>query len=175
MDKQTLDQMWDNMRQKYGIYLRLLEVIPENRFHANPVQGMRTPTELVVHTSGSVVRNTAQGVAKGEITAVELSEDSIASGLATKTDVISFAGVCWNDADAAVASIGDAELGAMVPTPWDVTLPGWIHFNILSDEFLHHRGQLYTYARVCGSEPPFLWSFRDNSPAFRPSEGSWVQ
>ena len=171
MDKRTLDPMWDNIRWKYGIYLRLLEVIPEDQFHANPVQGMRTPAELVVHTSGSVVRNTAQGVAKGEITAVEPAEDSIASGLATKADVISFARVCWDDADNAVASIGDAELGAMVPTPWDFTLPGGMYFHMLNDEFLHHRGQLYAYARVCGAEPPSLWSFPDNSPGFRPPQG----
>ena len=166
MDKQTLEKAWNLTRQKYGIYLRLLEVIPDDRFHTHPVQGMRTPTEMVVHTSGSLVRNIAQGVAKGEITADESSEDSIASGLATKADVISYARACWEEADAAVASIGDAELSAIVPTPWDMTMPGWVLFNVLSDEFLHHRGQLYAYARVCGVEPPYIWSFDDNAPEF---------
>ena len=172
MDKQTLDPLWDNMRWKYGIYLRLLEVIPEDQFHANPVQGMRTPAELVVHTSGSIVRNAAQGVANGEVIAMEPSEDSIASGLATKADVISFARACWDDAEAAVASIGDAELGAMVPTSMGMSLPGWILLQILREEFLHHRGQLYVYARACGAEPPILWSFPDNPPGFRPPQGS---
>ena len=170
MNKQTLDKVWDQIRQKYGIYLRLLEVMPDDQFHANPVQGMRTPTEMVVHTSGALVRNIAQGIAKGEVTADESSEESIATGLANKADVVSFARACWDAADAAVASIGDAELSAMVPTPWDMTLPGWVLFNILSDEFLHHRGQLYAYARVCGAEPPYIWSFDDNSPEFAPHD-----
>ena len=168
MNKQTLQKVWDQTRQKYGVYLRLLDVIPDDQFRSNPVQGMRTPTEMVVHTSGSLLRNITQGIARGEVTADEASEDTVASGLASKADVVSFARTCWEEADAAVASIGDAELSALVPTPWDMTLPGWVLFNVLSDEFLHHRGQLYAYARVCGSEPPFIWSFGDNAPEFAP-------
>ena len=169
VDKQTLNQVWDQIRQKYGVYLRLLAAIPGDRYHSHPVPGMRTPTELVVHTSGSILRDIAQGVAKGAITADESSEAKVASGLATKADVISFARTCWDQANAAVAATGDAELAAMVPTPWEMTFPGWVGFNILNDEFLHHRGQLYTYARLCGAEPPFLWGFAENAPEFRPS------
>jgi uncharacterized damage-inducible protein DinB len=39
---------------------------------------------------------------------------------------------------------------------------------MLSDEFLHHRGQLYVYARAAGGEPPFVWSFDKNAPEFAP-------
>jgi len=169
VDKQMLSQVWDQIRQKYGIYLRLLEVIPEDRYHSHPVPSMRTPAELVAHISGSVVRGIAQGVAKGAITADESSEGKVASGLTTKRDVTSFARKCWDLANAAVAGIGDAELKAMVSTPWGMTFPGWVGFNILNDEFLHHRGQLYAYARLCGAEPPFIWGFGENAPAFRSS------
>jgi uncharacterized damage-inducible protein DinB len=88
--------------------------------------------------------------------------------LKTKADLIAFARKCWDQANAAVAGIGDAQLQAMVPTPWGMTFPGWVGFNILNDEFLHHRGQLYAYARLCGVEPPFIWGFKDNAPEFRP-------
>ncbi len=168
MNKQTLDQIWDLTRQKYGVYLRVIEAIPKDRFHIRPIDGMRTPTELVVHTSG-LLRMIAQGVAKGEITADERSDSDIAGGLATRADVIAFARECWDDASAAVASIGDAELAAMVPTPWEVTFPGHFQFTVLSDEFVHHRGQLYVFARACGAEPPFVWSFGDNAEEFRPA------
>jgi hypothetical protein len=168
MDQQTLTQVWDLMRQKYGIYLRVLDAIPADRFHAHPIEGMRTPAQLVAHTSGSIVRDIAQGVAKGAITADESSEGDVAGGLASKDDVLAFARACWTAADEAVASIGDAELQAMVPTPWNMTFPGWIGFNILNDEFMHHRGQLYAYARACGAEPPFMWGFEANDPGFRP-------
>ena len=169
MDKQALDQVWDQIRQKYGVYLRLLEAIPEDRYHTHPVPGMRTPAELVAHVSGTVVRDTAQGVAKGEITANEASEATVAADLRTKAAIIAFARKCWSEASAAVARIGDAQLSAMVPTPWQMTFPGWVGFNIMSDEFLHHRGQLYAYARLCGIEPPFIWGFADNAPEFRPT------
>jgi uncharacterized damage-inducible protein DinB len=170
VDKKMLIQEWDQMRQKYGVYLRLLEAIPENRYHSNPVPGMRTAAELAVHVSRTVVRDIARGVAKGKITVDEASEDRVASGLKTKADVISFAKDCWSQANAAVAATGDAQLSAMVPTPWEMTFPGWVGFSIMRDEFHHHRGQLSVYARICNVEPPFIWGFEDNAPEFGPAK-----
>jgi uncharacterized damage-inducible protein DinB len=169
VDKQALTQLWDQIRQKYGVYLRLLEVLPEDRLRSHPVPGMRTPAELITHVSGTVIRDIACGIAKGAITADESSEAKVAAGLATRKDLISFARKCWDQASAAVAATGDAQLKAMVPTPWNMTFPGWVGFNILNDEFLHHRGQLYAYARMCGVEPPFIWGFGENAPEFRPA------
>jgi uncharacterized damage-inducible protein DinB len=169
MDQQTLNQVWDQIRQKYGVYLRVLEAIPEERYHSHPVPGMRTPAEMAVHISGTIVRDIAQGVAKGAITADESSEAKVASGLRTKRDLLAFARQCWDQANAAVTTTGEAQLKAMVPTPWGMTFPGWVGFNILGDEFLHHRGQLSAYVRLCGSEPPFIWGFKDNAPDFRPA------
>lgn len=169
MNKTALAGMWDQMRQKYGIYLRLLEAIPEDRLHAHPVPGMRTPAELAVHTSGTVVRDNAQGVAKGAITANESSEGSVADRLRTRADLIAYARQCWKDADAAVARIGDAQLSAIVPTPWNMSFPGYVGFFLMNDEFVHHRGQLYAFARACGVAPPFLYSFEQNDPEFAPA------
>lgn len=169
MDRQALDRAWDQIRQKYGVYLRVLEAIPADRYQTHPVSGMRSPAELVVHVSGTVIRDIAQGVAKGEITATETAEARTAAELGSRAELIAFAHRCWDQADAAVATIGDAQLAAMVPTPWHFSLPGWAAFNMMTDEFLHHRGQLYAYARACGAEPPFMWSFGENAPEFRPS------
>jgi hypothetical protein len=76
---------------------------------------------------------------------------------------------CWDDANTAVTTIGDAELNAMVSTPWNMKFPGWVGFDIMNDEFLHHRGQLAVYARVVGTQPPFIWGFQDNAPEYRPA------
>lgn len=168
MDKAVLDQMWDQFRQKYGVYLRLLETIPADRYTSHPVPGMRTPAELAVHVSGTVVRDIAEGVAKGEITADESSEAKTAAGL-DKAGLLAYARRCFEQADAAVKRIGDAELAAMVPTPWKSTWPGYVAFFVLMDEFMHHRGQLYAFARCCGAEPPFMWGYADNAPEFRPA------
>jgi len=165
-----LDQLWDQMRQKYGIYLRLLEAIPQDRLSSHPVPGMRTTAELAVHLSRTVVRDMAQGVAKGKIEADEGSENKTAVGLKTKAALIAFAKDCWKDANVAVAALGDAQLNAMVPTPWDKSFPGWVGFAIMQDEFMHHRGQLYVYARLFGVKPPDMYSASENAPEFRPAE-----
>jgi uncharacterized damage-inducible protein DinB len=169
MNKAALDQMWDQFRQKYGVYLRLLEAIPEDRYATHPVPSMRTPAELAVHISGSVVRDIAEGVAKGRITADESSEDRTAAELGNKAALVDFARHCFEQADAAVKRIGDAELEAMVPTPWNKTWPGFVAFHVLHDEFMHHRGQLYAFARCCGAEPPFMWGYADNAPEYQPA------
>ena len=170
MNKPAFGQAWDQFRQKYGVYLRLLESIPEERFYSHPVAGMRSPAELAVHMSGTVVRDITQGIAKGEITADESSEAKVASDLGNKAAVIGFAKQCWSAANAAAATIDDARLNAIVPTPWNMAFPGWVGFNVLNDEFVHHRGQLYAYARACDVEPPFMWGFADNASEFRPAQ-----
>ncbi|HEX5387693.1 MAG TPA: DinB family protein [Gemmatimonadales bacterium] len=169
MEKRVFDQVWDQTRQKYGIYLRLLEAMPEACYFSFPIPAMRTPAELMVHVSATIIRDIAQGVAKGNITADEASEGRIAKELGKKAALIAFARECWELADAAVARIGPAELSATVPTPWGKSFPGWVAFNIQGDEFLHHRGQLYAYARACGVAPPSIYSFAENAPEFRPS------
>ena len=168
MNRQWLDGMWDHMRQKYGIYLRVLDAIPADQFHANPIADMRTPAQLVVHTSGSILRDIAEGVASGTIGADEGGEDEVASGLVTKSDVIAFARDCWARADAAIAKVDDAQLAGGVENPWGMALNGTFAMVILNDEFLHHRGQLFAFARACGGEPPFRWGFGDNPEGFQP-------
>ncbi|MBT8337581.1 MAG: DinB family protein [Gemmatimonadetes bacterium] len=168
MNRQWLDGMWDHMRQKYGIYLRVLDAIPADQFHQNPIADMRTPAQLVVHTSGSILRDIAEGVASGTIGADEGGEDTVASGLTTKDDVIAFARDCWARADAAIAKVGDEQLSGGVENPWGMQLNGTFAMVILNEELLHHRGQLFAYVRACGAEPPFLWGFGDNPEGFRP-------
>lgn len=165
-----LTQMWDQTRQKYGIYLRVLDIIPEDKLHTNPAPGMRTPAQLVAHVSGTVLRDIAEGVARGEITADEGAEAGVAGDLKTRADLQAFARTCWEQADAAVGRIGDAELQAVVNTPWGMSFPGAAGFYLQNEEFMHHRGQLFVFARLCGAtNPPFIYSYGDNAPEFRPA------
>ena len=170
MNQQALAQMWDQFRQKYGVYVRLVEGFPEAQYHTHPVPGLRTFAEQVTHMSGTIVRDIAAGIAKGAITVAEAAEADAAKSLTGKPAMHAYLKRCWDDANAAVASIGDAQLAATVSTPWDMSFPGWVGFNILSDEFLHHRGQLVAYARICGVQPPFIWGFQDNAPEYRPAQ-----
>lgn len=168
MNRQWLDGMWDHMRQKYGMYLRTLDAIPADQFGSRPVPNMRTPTEMVVHTSGSIVRDIAEGVASGTIGADEGGEDGVVAGLTTKDEVLDYARACWARADAAMSKVGDDQLHGAVANPWNMPLNGMFALAILNDEFLHHRGQLYAYVRACGGEPPFMWGFQENPDGFQP-------
>ena len=169
MNKEWLDGMWDFMRQKYGIYLRVLDAIPAERFHDHPVPGMRTPAQMVVHTSGSILRDIAEGIASGEIAADEAGEHEVAARLESKEQVVDFARECWRRADEAIGSVRDEQLAGPVKNGWGIPLTGTFAMVVLNDEFLHHRGQLYTYLRVCGGEPPFMWGFEENPEGFTPA------
>lgn len=167
MTKESLDQQWDQLRQKYSAYLCLLESIPADRYHTHPVAGMGTPAELVVQISAAIVRDIAQGVARGEIKIDGSAEARIMAELGTKTAVIAYAKKCWDLANDAVETIDTRQLEARIPTPWKMEILGSNGFDILNDEFLHHYGQLYTYARLCGAEPPSLWGFAESSLQYR--------
>jgi uncharacterized damage-inducible protein DinB len=168
MNKQGLNGFWDQFRQKYGVYLRLLEAMPADRYQTLPVPGLRSAAELAVHVSGTCVRDIARGIATGSITADEGAEPRLAKEL-DKPGLIAFARQGFDEADVAVARIGDAELGAIVSTPWGKSWPGWVGFSIMNDEFMHHRGQLYVYARLFGVTPPAMWSYGENAAEFRPA------
>lgn len=167
MNKQTLDRRWDLFRQQYGIYMRLIGSLPERSLQDHVVPGMRTPAQLIAHTSGSIVREFARGVADGEIRHGE-DESAAAAELTSPPAGAAYAKKCWDDANRAMAGVGDAELAATVKTPWNMSFPGTAVVNMMSDEFLHHRGQLYVYVRAAGGEPPFLWSFDKNTAEFAP-------
>jgi len=167
VNSQALRMFWDQIRQKYGILLRVIEAIPEERLHDHPIPGMRTPAEIAVHVADSIVRDVAEGVARGAITADESREAGVVARLATRAALLGHLRDSWRRADAAVATISDAQLAASVPTPWGMSFPGAFAFHVVNDELLHHRGQLYAYARACGAAPPSLWSFADNEPEFR--------
>src|SRR5207248_1354071 len=101
-------------------------------------------------------------------------EKKLASSIRSRDELLKFARDCWSTADKVVASLTDAQLTANVKTPFGFNPPGHVIFNITSDEFLHHRGQLYAYARALGIEPPMVWDFEHNEAEFRPKADARV-
>src|SRR5690606_12767386 len=63
VNRTTFDTMWDQIRQKYGVYLRLIEALPEAQLQMRPIPGMRSPAELVAHLSSGIVRAIVVGIA----------------------------------------------------------------------------------------------------------------
>jgi len=166
MNRRQFESFWDYMRQAHGIALRCIAAIPPSQIDAHPVPAMRTPKELIVHIYDGVVAGIAAGVVQGSLSDVD--EAKALAGIKTHPDLIEFARDRWSIADKAAQSITDAHLQNVVSTPWGVGFPGGIMFQILRDEFMHHRGQLYVYLRAMSVEPPMMWDFEHNDPEFQP-------
>ncbi|MGE0158067.1 MAG: DinB family protein [Gemmatimonadales bacterium] len=165
MDKTTFDTIWDQVRQKYGVYVRLIETLPEAQLQTHPIPGMRSPAELIAHLSSGVVRSIMQGIAVGSVKPED--ESATALGFKNKKDVLELARQCWKDADMVAHQITNEQLGSMV-NAWGMPIPASALVHVLSDELVHHRGQLYVYARLLGAEPPSVWSHTDNAMEFAP-------
>lgn len=163
----SVRRSWTELRPRYGVYMRLLEGLPADGYGRAPIANMRTPTELAVHVSGTVVRDIVQGIARGEIRTGTPSEAETVSSLPSKDAVLAYCNECWEQADAAAAGIRSAELSAIVQSSWEMTLSGEEWMKVVLDEFIHHRGQLFAYSRALSVTPPSMWRFDQNDPAFR--------
>lgn len=159
--------LWEEMRLVNGITLRAIDAIPEDKIDSRPIQNMRTPKELVAHMA-ETMRCVAVGTTKGKITPDENADKGV--GLATRQDLTKAMSDAWKAADAAVQSLTEAQATAAIETPWNFSPPAWMCIQIIADEHLHHRGQLYAYLRAMGVEPPFMWSFENNAPEFQPKQ-----
>lgn len=169
MDKQSLMQTWDHLRQANGVGLRLIEMIPEAKLDATVIPGMRTPKELAVHMYGQVIREVAEGALNGEIrNETEKNEKQIAAGLKTRVELLRYCRECWSAADRAMNAMTDERLMNQTKTPWGMEFPAFVAYTIMNDEYFHHRGQMYAYVRTLGIEPPHMWHFDQNAVEFQP-------
>jgi len=167
MNLPYIKTLWEEMRLVNGITLRAIEAVPADKIDTRPIRDMRTPKELVTHMA-ETMRHCAVGATKGKIEAYEEREKATCEGIKTREDLIRVMASAWNEANAAVRSLTDEQAVAAVETPWNFAPPGWLCIQIIFDEHVHHRGQLYAYLRALGIEPPFMWDFENNAPEYKP-------
>jgi len=165
MTQQTLAMIWDHLRQMNGITLRLIENLPADQLDARPIPTMRSPKELVVHLYANL-HYTAEGIPAGAFK--EWDEKALCESIRTKADLVRFATESWNAANRAIGQVTDAQLAAMVATPWGTSMPGHFCVQVIRDEATHHRGQLFTFVRALGGDVPMMWDFEHNAPEFQP-------
>ena len=168
MDRNTHLALWDAMRPRHGITLRVIEQIPADRLASHPIPGMRTPIELVVHMYAGV-KLFSESVLSGHVAPYD--EKAAVAGIATREQLLAFVADAWSAGDKAARAVADSQLGAVVSTPWGDPFPGFAMFGIVNDEYLHHRGQLYAYVRAMGIVPVMVWDFENNAEAYRPGPG----
>ena len=169
MNKADITGWWDHFRTINGITMRAIAAIPKDKIDSRPCKDMRTPKELIGHMYGSM-REMAEGTARGELKDTEETDKAAVAKLKTYDDVVRFAKDSWSAADRAIQSLSDAQITGMVKSPWGRSFPGYVCVNIIYDEHLHHRGQLYAFLRQMGIAPPEMWDFENNAPEFRPRQ-----
>jgi uncharacterized damage-inducible protein DinB len=165
MNREITLGMWNQLRLIHGVTLRAIHRIPADKLDACPVPGLKSVKELVMHFYEYPPALTA-AVLKGKLEQTDLpgGKDKVK----TVADLEKWCRARFDEGDANVRKVTDAQVQAMVPTFFGPTMPGFALIGVIYDEHLHHRGQFYAYLRLLGVEPPFIWGFGDNEPAFRP-------
>ena len=171
MTKQQFTPFWGHVREVIGIGIRLAEQLPADQIDSHPIKHMRSPKELLVHAFG-YVKNIPSGITTG--TVEEPDEKGALARIKTRDELLQYCRECFRSGDQAASRITDAQLAAMVKTPWGgASMPGFVLAGVVLDEFIHHRGQLYCMVRALGaSEVPMMWDFEHNAPEFRATAGA---
>ena len=167
MNLSYIRTLWEDQRLVTGITLRAIQAIPADKVDERPVRDMRSAKELVCHLADTM-KHVATGITTGRIEDYEKGEKD--PSIKTRDDLVRKMQDAWKAADAAVQAITEAKAQAPIETPWNFSPPAWMCVQIIADEHLHHRGQLYAYLRAFGVEPPFMWGFENSAPEFQPKQ-----
>jgi uncharacterized damage-inducible protein DinB len=170
MNKQAFLGKWEYFKLVHGVTLRLIGTFSDKDLDYRPTPETRSVRDLILHIYAGE-KATAQAIKQGKFTSELInlawpeSEEgkTVAATLKTVADCQKFARECHQVADDALATLTDEDLARQLEVPYGV-FPVWQHFAFAYDEHWHHRGQLYTYARLLGKEPPMLYDY-ENSPA----------
>jgi uncharacterized damage-inducible protein DinB len=170
MNKQTLLERREYFNMVHGVTLRLIGTFSDKDLDYRPTPGTRSVRDLILHIYAgekAFAEAIKQGKFTGEIMNLSVPEaeegKAVAATLKTVADCQKFARECHQAGGDALAPLTDEDLARQIESPFG-TYPVWQYFAFAYDEHWHHRGQLYTYARLLGKEPPMLYDY-ENSPA----------
>jgi uncharacterized damage-inducible protein DinB len=149
----------------HGVTLRAIAAFRDEDLAFRPRPGMRTPRDLIFHIyAQEKLLAEAARAGRMDMEAANASNPESEAGaeaagaLATVGAVEAFARACHDAAAAAARAMSDEDLARSVDSPFG-SFPAWRFFTFAYDEHWHHRGQLYTYLRLLGREPPVLYDY----------------
>jgi len=165
MNKADLLAKLEYFAMVHGVTLRAVSSLTDAELDYRPAPAMRTARDLIFHIYAQE-RALAEAARQGRLTpeaadASNPESDATAAArksLVTVNDVRSYAEACHRDAESALKTMSDEDLARDVESPFG-TFPAWRYFGFAYDEHWHHRGQLYTYLRRLGKEPPMLYDY----------------
>ena len=141
MTRQQLFDKRDAFDLVHGITLRTIETFADNELDFRPKPGMRPPRAGKPVESRGPSRTAALGA------------------LGTVVDAVAYARACHDAADRIFRAMSEDEVVRPVNSPFGI-YPAWRYLVFAYDEHWHHRGQLYTYLRLLGKEPPMLYDYQ---------------
>src|SRR5262249_12042009 len=149
----------------HGVTLRAIRAFSEEELAFRPAAGVRSPRELIFHIYAQE-KLLAEAVGRRAFSteSVEGSKpESPANApelakLKTVDDAHAFADACHRTANEIASGLSDDDLARSIASPFG-EYPAWRFFTFAYDEHWHHRGQLYTYLRLLGKQPPDLYGY----------------
>ena len=165
MNKQQLLARWEYFNMVHHVTIRAIGAFAEEELEFRPRPLMRTPRELIFHIY-SQEKLLAEAAQQGRFTLEAANranpEDEAGAAalkaLVTVSDMQAYAEACHQAAEEIFRAMSEEEIARPVESPFG-TYPAWAYFNFAYDEHWHHRGQLYTYLRLLGKEPPMLYGY----------------
>jgi uncharacterized damage-inducible protein DinB len=149
----------------HGVTVRAIGMLSDEELDFRPRPGVRTARELIFHiyTQEKVL---AEAARQGRFTLEEANRGNPEAegnavglkALVTVSDARKYAEACHRAAEDAFKAMSEEDLSRPVESPFGV-FPAWRYFAFGYDEHWHHRGQLYTYLRLLGKEPPMLYDY----------------
>ena len=154
----------------HGVTVRAIGAFTDEELDFRRQPAMRTPRALIFHIY-SQEKLLAEAAQEGRFTMEAASrsnpEDeagaSALSALGTVRDARVYAKGCHQAAEKIFRTMSEDDINRPVESPFG-TYPAWQYFHFAYDEHWHHRGQLYSYLRLLGKEPPMLYDYRAEKP-----------
>ena len=167
MNKEALLGQRFYFNMVHGVTLRLIGAFSDADLDFRPKEGVRSVRELLMHMY-TMERTLAENIRSGKLSAVDADNPETEAGkavlaeLKAVADLQAYARRYHQALDDTLAAMSEEEVQRVVEAPYG-SFPAWQFFQFAYDEHWHHRGQLYTYARLLGKEPPMLYDY-ENSP-----------
>jgi uncharacterized damage-inducible protein DinB len=165
MDQKTFSALCEYFNMVHGVTLRAIDAFADQDLDFRPKPGMRTPRELIFHVY-SQEKTLAEAAQQGQFTAEAAGHSSPEEPagaaelqtLVTVNDLKKYAQVCHQTAQNIFSLMPESQLNRPVES-FLGSYPAWRYFAFAYDEHWHHRGQIYTYLRLLGKEPPMLYDY----------------
>lgn len=165
MTKQQLLGRRDYFNLVHAVTVRAIDTFIDSDLDFRPMPAMRTPRELIFHIYAQE-RLLAEAARDGRLTVETANASSpeeppgaaALASLQTVADLKAYAEACHQTAEGIYRSMSEEDVRRPIEGPFG-TFPAWQYFAFAYDEHWHHRGQLYTYLRLLGKEPPTLYDY----------------